>query len=107
MRQFVADASHELRTPLATIAGYTELARRRPDDPAAAGTALAKVEEESGRMTALVEDLLLLARLDAGRPLARRAGGPDPVADRGGLGRPGARARPPLAPRAARRRRSR
>jgi two-component system OmpR family sensor kinase len=71
VRQFVADASHELRTPLTTIAGYTELARRRPDDKAATATALAKVEEESGRMTALVEDLLLLARLDSGRPLAR------------------------------------
>jgi two-component system OmpR family sensor kinase len=69
VRQFVADASHELRTPLTTIAGYTELARRRPDDRAAADTALAKVEEESGRMTGLVEDLLLLARLDSGRPL--------------------------------------
>ena len=66
VRQFVADASHELRTPLTTIAGYTELARSRPDDKAAADTALAKVEEESGRMTALVEDLLLLARLDSG-----------------------------------------
>jgi two-component system OmpR family sensor kinase len=71
VRQFVADASHELRTPLATIAGYTELARQRPDDPDMLGTALDKVEEESGRMTSLVEDLLLLARLDAGRPLAR------------------------------------
>ena len=71
VRQFVADASHELRTPLATIVGYTELARRRPDDGATAATALAKVEEESARMTALVEDLLLLARLDAGRPLVR------------------------------------
>jgi len=69
VRQFVADASHELRTPLSTIAGYTELARRRPDDTEAAQTALAKVDEESGRMTHLVEDLLLLARLDAGRPL--------------------------------------
>ncbi|CAI9415761.1 sensor histidine kinase [Nocardioides sp. T2.26MG-1] len=69
VRQFVADASHELRSPLATIAGYTELARRRPDDTAGARTALDKVEEESDRMTALVEDLLLLARLDAGRPL--------------------------------------
>ncbi|MXG91956.1 sensor histidine kinase [Nocardioides flavescens] len=69
VRQFVADASHELRTPLATIAGYTELARRRPDE-STVRTALDKVEEESGRMTALVEDLLLLARLDAGRPLA-------------------------------------
>ena len=71
VRQFVADASHELRTPLATLAGYSELARRRPDDPDAQRTALAKVEEESARMTALVEDLLLLARLDSGRPLAR------------------------------------
>jgi two-component system, OmpR family, sensor kinase len=72
VRQFVADASHELRTPLATIAGYTELARRRPDDELAVRTALGKVEEESGRMTALVEDLLLLARLDSGRPLERQ-----------------------------------
>ncbi|MFC5177930.1 sensor histidine kinase [Nocardioides taihuensis] len=71
VRQFVADASHELRTPLATIAGYTELARRRPDDAAAAETALAKVDEESARMTRLVEDLLLLARLDAAQPLHR------------------------------------
>lgn len=68
VRQFVADASHELRTPLTTIAGYTELARKRPDADTTA-TALAKVEEESGRMTSLVEDLLLLARLDSGRPL--------------------------------------
>lgn len=72
VRQFVADASHELRTPLATIAGYTELARRRPDDELAVRTALGKVEEESGRMTTLVEDLLLLARLDSGRPLERQ-----------------------------------
>jgi two-component system OmpR family sensor kinase len=71
VRQFVADASHELRTPLTTIAGYTELARRRPDDDATMRTALGKVEEESARMTSMVEDLLLLARLDAGRPLAR------------------------------------
>ncbi len=67
VRQFVADASHELRTPLATIAGYTELARRQP---ATLPTALAKVESESARMTGLVEDLLLLARLDSGRPLS-------------------------------------
>lgn len=71
VRQFVADASHELRTPLATIAGYTELARRRPDDLSGLRTALDKVESESGRMTTLVSDLLLLARLDAGRPLDR------------------------------------
>jgi two-component system, OmpR family, sensor kinase len=73
VRQFVADASHELRTPLTTIAGYAELARRQPDDPSAGAVALAKVEEESARMTALVEDLLLLARLDSGRPLERAA----------------------------------
>jgi len=66
VRQFVADASHELRTPLTTIAGYTELARKHPE---AVEVALAKVDEESRRMTGLVEDLLLLARLDAGRPL--------------------------------------
>ncbi|WP_395658519.1 sensor histidine kinase [Nocardioides sp.] len=71
VRQFVADASHELRSPLATIAGYAELARRRPGDAETVGTALDKVEEESGRMTSLVEDLLLLARLDSGRPLER------------------------------------
>ena len=71
VRQFVADASHELRTPLTTITGYTELARGRPDDPATTRTALDKVEEESARMTAMVEDLLLLARLDSGRPLER------------------------------------
>jgi two-component system OmpR family sensor kinase len=69
VRQFVADASHELRTPLATIMGYAELARRNPDYDNA--EALVKVESESERMRALVEDLLLLARLDAGRPLAR------------------------------------
>ncbi|MFT3874299.1 MAG: HAMP domain-containing sensor histidine kinase [Nocardioides sp.] len=71
VRQFVADASHELRTPLATIMGYTELAQRRPDDAAGTQTALSKVGAESERMAALVQDLLLLARLDAGRPLER------------------------------------
>jgi two-component system OmpR family sensor kinase len=71
VRQFVADASHELRTPLTTIAGYTELARRRTDDADTVKTALGKVEEESARMTSMVEDLLLLARLDSGRPLER------------------------------------
>lgn len=69
VRQFVADASHELRTPLATVRGYAELARRRPDDVAVARTALDKVEHEAERMGELVEDLLLLARLDQGRPL--------------------------------------
>ncbi|GFM18600.1 MULTISPECIES: sensor histidine kinase [Mycobacteriaceae] len=75
VRQFVADASHELRTPLAAIRGYTELAQRRHGDlPAEVAHAMDRVESETARMTRLVEDLLLLARLDAGRPLDR-----DPV----------------------------
>ncbi|MFS3129430.1 sensor histidine kinase [Nocardioides sp. Bht2] len=69
VRQFVADASHELRTPLATIKGYAELSRRAPTDPTTTTAALDKVETEAARMSGLVEDLLLLARLDAGRPL--------------------------------------
>lgn len=71
IRQFVADASHELRTPLSTIHGYAELSRRTPDDPRALSHALGKVEIEATRMSSLVQDLLLLARLDAGRPLER------------------------------------
>ncbi len=70
VRQFVADASHELRTPLATITGYAELSLR-DRDPDALAQAMTKVRAEAARMTSLVEDLLLLARLDAGRPLAR------------------------------------
>ncbi len=73
VRQFVADASHELRTPLATIHGYAELSRRRsPAEPELLTSAMAKVESEATRMSSLVDDLLLLARLDAGRPLQRR-----------------------------------
>lgn len=72
VRQFVADASHELRTPLATIQGYAELARRDPENVATMLTALSKVETESVRMTALVGDLLMLARLDSGRALQRQ-----------------------------------
>jgi two-component system, OmpR family, sensor kinase len=71
LRTFAADASHELRTPLASIRGYAELARRRggtlPDEVA---LALGRVESEAARMGELVDELLLLARLDAGRPLA-------------------------------------
>ncbi|MFI7024524.1 ATP-binding protein [Micromonospora sp. NPDC049900] len=71
VRQFVADASHELRTPLAAIRGYAEVARRGRDRvPPDVAHALRRVESESTRMTRLVEDLLLLARLDSGRPLA-------------------------------------
>ena len=73
VRQFVADASHELRTPLAAIRGYTELAqRKRAEVPADVAHAMGRVESEADRMTHLVEDLLLLARLDSGRPLDRR-----------------------------------
>ena len=72
VRQFVADASHELRTPLASIRGYAELSRRGHEPvPADVAYALGRVESESTRMTGLVEDLLLLARLDNGRALAR------------------------------------
>ncbi|WP_020133805.1 sensor histidine kinase [Streptomyces sp. 351MFTsu5.1] len=68
MRRFLADASHELRTPLASIAGYAELVNRGTGvvDPVLAWR---RVSAESARMTALVEDLLLLARLDEGDPL--------------------------------------
>jgi two-component system OmpR family sensor kinase len=70
VRQFVADASHELRTPLAAIRGYAELTRRSQTDvPPEIGYAMSRVESEAVRMTALVQDLLLLARLDEGRPL--------------------------------------
>jgi two-component system OmpR family sensor kinase len=92
MRRFIADASHELRTPLTTIRGFAEYYRqrggliprwdrRRADAPEAAATAgltpddldriMQRVEKEAARMGLLVEDLLLLARLDQQRPLAR------------------------------------
>jgi two-component system OmpR family sensor kinase len=75
LRRFVADASHELRTPLTSIRGYAELFRRgadhRPDDLA---KTMRRIEDEATRMGILVDDLLLLARLDQGRPLLR-----DPV----------------------------
>lgn len=72
VRRFVSDAGHELRTPLASIRGYAELTRRRraemvPD----VAHALERIESEAVRMTGLVEELLLLARLDEGRPLDR------------------------------------
>ena len=70
VRQFVADASHELRNPLAAIRGYAELTRRgREEIPTDAAYAMSRVESEAERMSHLVEDLLLLARLDSGPDL--------------------------------------
>ncbi len=70
LRRFVADASHELRTPLAGIRAYAELALRSTETvPDEVNHALGRVESEAVRMGRLVDDLLLLARLDAGRPL--------------------------------------
>jgi two-component system OmpR family sensor kinase len=70
LRRFIADASHELRTPLAAVRAYSELFNRgastRPDDLA---RSMQGIERESQRMGVLVDDLLLLARLDEGRPL--------------------------------------
>jgi len=71
LRRFLADASHELRTPLTSIRGYAELfdrgARDRPEDLA---TSMRHIREDANRMSVLVDDLLLLARLDRKRPLA-------------------------------------
>jgi two-component system OmpR family sensor kinase len=73
MRRFVADASHELRTPLTSIRGFAEFYRQNPaGDPV---RLMRRVEDAAARMGVLVEDLLLLARLDQGRPLRD-----DPVA---------------------------
>jgi two-component system OmpR family sensor kinase len=73
LRRFVADASHELRTPLTAVSAYAELfdrgARAQPEDLA---RVMAGIRAETARMGLLVEDLLLLARLDEGRPLERR-----------------------------------
>jgi two-component system OmpR family sensor kinase len=70
LRRFIADASHELRTPLTSIRGYAELFRRgadvRPED---LEKSMRRIEDESTRMSKLVDELLLLARLDQGRPL--------------------------------------
>jgi two-component system OmpR family sensor kinase len=74
MRRFVADASHELRTPVAAVRAYAELYRRgadtRPEDLA---RLLSRIEQEAARMGVLVDDLLLLTRLDEGRPLEKAA----------------------------------
>ncbi|MFD3512590.1 sensor histidine kinase [Streptomyces sp. NPDC058657] len=109
VRRFVADASHELRTPLASIRGYAELTRRS-DEAAATGPdtrhALGRIESEATRMTGLVEDLLLLARLDADADAEEAANGPGRPVGRGrpnvpggpnGTGRPDGPAQPPRA----------
>ena len=73
LRQFVADASHELRTPLTSIRGYAELLRKGAlTDEEEKARALRRVEHEARRMSGIVDDLLLLARLDQGRPLERQ-----------------------------------
>lgn len=92
VRQFVADASHELRTPLASIRGYAELTRRgRESTGPDTRHALGRIESEAQRMTGLVEDLLLLARLDEGRDggLSGGLGGSGGSGGLGGSGGPG------------------
>jgi two-component system OmpR family sensor kinase len=70
LRRVIADASHELRTPLTSIRGYAEMLRRgAAESPTDSEAARRRIEEESIRMTGLVDDLLVLARLDQGRPL--------------------------------------
>ncbi|GGK23404.1 sensor histidine kinase [Streptomyces camponoticapitis] len=72
LRHFAADASHELRTPVANIRGHAELALRTTSPvPAEVHRALDRIQSESERMSRLVDDLLLLARIDAGRALSR------------------------------------
>ncbi|MEO5680090.1 MAG: HAMP domain-containing sensor histidine kinase [Acidimicrobiales bacterium] len=72
LRQFLADASHELRTPLTSIQGFAELFRIGEHDRVDVPTILRRIEQESARMRVLVEDLLLLARLDETRAVERR-----------------------------------
>jgi two-component system OmpR family sensor kinase len=69
LRRFAADASHELRTPLTSIRGYAELYRQGATDPDSVSLGMARIEREATRMSELVEDLLLLARLDQGHEL--------------------------------------
>ena len=82
MRRFVADASHDLRTPLTSVRGYAELYRQDADNPATVAVSMERIEEEATRMSRLVDDLMLLARLDQRREpattdrRARRRAGP-------------------------------
>ncbi len=70
LRRFVADASHELRTPLTSIRGYAELWRQGGlEEPGDLADAMRRMEKESLRMGVLVDEMLLLARIDQGRPL--------------------------------------
>ena len=105
MRRFAADASHELRTPLVTIRGFSELYRHgalsTPEDVA---TAMGRIESEAKRMGTMVEDLLLLARIDEQRPLAAETRGPAAARQRRRGGHPGQRPRPRHLPDRARRR---
>ena len=74
LRRFIADASHELRTPLTSIRGYAEMLRRGAEqNPEDAGVARRRIEEESVRMSKMVDDMLVLARLGQGRPLEQES----------------------------------
>ena len=101
LRRFVADASHELRTPLAAVRAYAELFDRgadvRPDDLA---RSMRGIGRESERMSVLVDDLLLLARLDEGRPLEREPDRARRARRRGRRDGPRGRAGPPRRARA-------
>ena len=92
----MADASHELQTPLTSVRGYAELFRRgaaqRPDDLA---TTMRRIEAEATRMGVLVDDLLLLARLDQGRPMDAERLDLTALVGRPGGRRARGRARPP------------
>ncbi len=83
LRQFIADVSHELRTPLTSIKGYAELYRSGAlGDPQDTGLAMDRIAAESARMAALIEDLLLLARMDQNRPLVLSPANLSEITDR-------------------------
>ena len=79
MRRFVADASHDLRTPLTSVRGYAELYRQDAGNPETVAVSMDRIEEEATRMSRLVDDLMLLARLDQRREPARHLVGLDQV----------------------------